>query len=689
MRALLEVAYSPYSRTEIEQTLSHAVDLLAMALIGEPFSGNSVGIIGSTLVDLRFTNADSVRVTSESLGGTLMEWATEAHLPNPADRVGALIGSVAAGHAESVREWLFGEQEQIKRALFLATNRAERRLQRSEARFRQVFASSPVGFTISAPGGRILQTNMAMARIVGSEVEDLVGRNIEEFFHPEDAEELRAGYRDPLVADGRALRARYRLLRTDEQPVWVYLAVAELGGAEDERLQLTMVEDVSDLHLLQDRASNQSLHDLLTKLPNRQYLQTRLQSVLQSPGRSVALFHLDLDGFSVINDGLGPEDGDRLLTIVARRLEGMFQQDNAFIVRTGGDEFAVLLWSDDEPVNVLDTINRIYEELDVPAYLGEHGQTGVALSASIGVAHGKANEISPYELIRRADITLRRMRATGHRQWAEFDPIRDDAERKRLRLAAALPGALEFGELAVCWQPWMLLADRRTIAGMSPRVVWNHPVEGPIEHQRCLALAAETGAELPVGAWLLNESCRQVSEWRGTYGEVVPEFQIALTPTQANDPDLIKVVSDALSEAELPARALSLAVPAAALSELDGEARDSVQVLTEMGVGLVIGEADGAPEDIGLFDELGARAMEISEELIGKLRDSGRDSVIARTAVAGMRAVLNNELRVLVRGLSSDEQVTWWRDTGASWGAGPIFSPNLSAEEFAALLASM
>jgi diguanylate cyclase (GGDEF)-like protein/PAS domain S-box-containing protein len=685
MRALLAVAYSPFSRAEIEKTLSNAVDLLISALWSDEFTGRSVASIGGTLVDLRFTNSDSVRVASEALGETMLAWATDSDLPDAGQRVSALLGSVVAGHAEAVREWLFGEQEQIKRALFLATNRAEQRLQRSEARFRQVFATSPVGFAISAPGGKILQTNVALARILGSDVDDLVGRNIEEFFHPDDAANLRAGYRDPLMADGRALRARYRLIRVDEQPVWVYLAVSGLGGTEDEdNLQLTMVEDVSDLHLLQDRASNQTLHDLLTKLPNRQYLFTRLQAVLQVPGRNVALFQLDLDGFSVINDGLGPEAGDQLLTVVARRLEALFDGEDAFIVRTGGDEFAVLLWADGMHIDVLATISRINEQLAEPVYLGE---TGVALSASIGVARGKANKIGPHELIRQADITLRRMRAAGHRQWAEFDPIRDRAERKRLRLAAALPGALEFGELELVWQPWIQLSDS-SVTGMSPRMRWNHPSEGVIDHHQCLELAAETGAELPMGGWLLRESCQQVAAWQERFGKLVPQFDIALTETQASDPDLIRVVTEALSAAGLSATRLSLAVPAATLAP-DGETRENVGVLTEMGVGLVISQIGGAPADISLLDELTAQGVEVADDLVVKLRTSAPDSVLARTAAAGMTAVLARQLRVLVRGMDTEAEVGWWRAAGVTMAAGRGLSELLTPEEFGDLLASM
>lgn len=700
MRALLGVAYSPLSRKEILRTLREQVDLLVATLHAEPFDAAPAVSVGDKLVELRFSNSDSLRVTTESLGAPLLDWAMTAGLPDGGARVMKLLGAVAAGHTEGVRDWLFGEQEQIKRALFLATSRAERRLQRSEARFRQVFATSPVGFAISAPGGKILQTNWALAHILGAEPEELIGRNVEEFFHPDDAANLRAGYRYPLVGGGRALRARRQLMRADGLPVWVYLAVSSLGdadpdvisdAADDDNLQLTMVEDVSDLHLLQDRASNQTLHDLLTRLPNRQYLFTRLQAVLQQPGRTVALFHLDLDGFSVINDGLGPEAGDRLLTVVAHRLEELFAGDDAFIVRPGGDEFAVLLWSDGAPIDVLRTINRINEKLAEPHYFNDVSgfeDVGVGLSASIGVARGRAQRVGPHELIRRADITLRRMRLAGHRQWAEFDPIRDRDERKRLQLAAALPGAMEFGQLEVVWQPWIRLTDDK-LAGMSPRLRWNHETEGTIGHYECLALAAEIGAELPLGAWLLREACGKTAHWIGEFGHRVPAMGLALTLAQATDPDLLGVISEALSDAGLPPGALHLAVPAKALYQPDGEARETVGLLVDMGVGVVLGQVGSSPSDLGLVDELPARAVELSDELVARLRHSAPGSVLARICAAGLSGVQDRGLRVLVRGIDSERELGWWRSVGASLGCGEALARQMTEEDFADLLAGM
>jgi diguanylate cyclase (GGDEF)-like protein/PAS domain S-box-containing protein len=684
MRALLNVAYSPLSRPEIEATLLAMVDHLLVALWAEPFSPAAARPVGDTLVDARFSNADSLRVTIEELGPPLLAWSAERGLPKADIRVIQLLAALSAGHADAVREWLFEEQEQVKRALFVASTRAEKRFERSETRFREVFTRSAVGFAISAPGGKILMTNPALGRILGGEPDEFVGRNVEEFFHPTDAGALRTSYQEPSYpGDGQAQRARRQLMRTDQQTVWVYLAVSTLEDTDEGHgLQLTMVEDVSDLHLLQEGFSHQTLHDLLTRLPNRQYLLSRLQTVLgeQNSDRRVVLYHLDLDGFSVINDGLGPEAGDKLLMMVARRLENLFNGPDSLVVRTGGDEFAVLQWSDTGPLDVLGTINRINEHLAEPVYLDE---VGVAVSASIGVSHGRAGEIDPHELLRAADITLRRMLAAGHRQWAEFDPIRDQEERRRLRLAAALPGALEFGELHLAWLPWISLSTGE-LMGVSARLSWDHPTQGTIDHDTCLELAAETGAILPIGSWLLRAACEQSAAWRQELGEHVPAIGIGLTGTQARDPDLVGGVAAALRTSGLPHEKLTLGMPAAAFNPLDGEARENAGVLDEMGVRLVLGEVGASPTDVGILDEFPAIAIEVSTRLVSRLQATSAESVLNRTAAAGLAAVRDRQLPVLVRGVDTADQLAWWRAVGAVAGSGDELSPPLSAEEFAA-----
>src|SRR6266568_3349284 len=517
LKALAPTGFLSLPRAEFEQTMAGHVAAMADALATEPLSVAAGQRAGATLVGAGYTDAESLRASVCVLAGGLLGLAGRSGGSDPAVRAFAMLGAVTAGYTAALRDWLFDQQEEVKQALQRATGAAERRSRRNEAWFREVFVRAAIGIAISDPDGRLTLVNPALADILGCPPEELVGRSLDEFFHTQETDDIRADYHDLGGIGSRPLRRRRQLIRTDGQLVWCYLAVSVLRTSDSDAddvptLHLTMVENVSDLHLLQDLTSYQTLHDVLTGLPNRQYLFSQLQSQLAQPtaDRHITLYHLDLDGFAAINHGLGPEYGDRLLLVVARRLENQLAGPHALIARLTGDEFAVLCTPGGEPAAVLAMIAQINEILAEPVHLPGGG---VGLSASIGVAHGTPGEIEPFELLRRAEISLRRAQATGNRQWAAYDRHRDVVDRRRATLASTLSGALEFGELTVQWQPWYSLADGGLI-GVSIRAAWDHPEYGRVGHPECLALAELTGAAVPLAAWLIDASCEQARQWR-------------------------------------------------------------------------------------------------------------------------------------------------------------------------------
>jgi diguanylate cyclase (GGDEF)-like protein len=446
-----------------------------------------------------------------------------------------------------------------------------------------------------------------------------------------------------------------------------------------------MVENVSDLHLLQDLTSHQTLHDVLTGLPNRQFLLSQLQSQLagQVAGEHVTLFQLDIDGFGAINAGLGPEHGDRLLVVVARRLEHLFAGRRALVARLSGDEFAVLVSTGCGPAEVLGTVNEIGEQLAEPVHLGAGG---IGLSVSIGVAHGPIGRMEPYELLRRTDVALREAQATGKRQWAEFDRHRDQAHRRRATLAATLSGALEFGELVTTWQPWVSLEDGRYV-GISARAEWHHAEHGRIEHRECQRMAELTGATVPFGAWLIDACCEQAAAWWGRFGERTPVVGVGLTAGQVADPDLVATVGTAIERTGIRPAAISLGVPLDAVARAHGEARDNLTVLAGMGVGVLLTDGGTAPVAMMLLDEWPVRTVQLAEPLVAKLAEAGGDSSLARTGGALVRGLTGAGIIVVVPGLRTAAEVAWWRSVGARAASGPYFGETLTPEQVATRLA--
>ncbi len=438
------------------------------------------------------------------------------------DRMIDLLGALITGYTGALRDRILDQQDEVKRALLRARRDVERDLQASEGRFREVFDSSAVGIAISGIGQRITRTNPSLDEILGYRSGELLGRELSELFAPDDLAAVQEFSQRLLPGQESRFRVRLRLRRKDGETAWVYLAVSVLLDAEQQPEHLaTMVEDLTDIHLLEDRLNHQALHDVQTGLPNRQFFVSRLETVRGRLERAawITLLHLDLDGFSVINDGLGLDVGDRVLDTVARRLEAVVADQHAMVARVGGDEFAVLVQHDPiehgEPVpDVGRLAEAINTELAEPIHFDG---VGVAVTANIGVVQRRVGGAQPTELLRAADITLRRLRNRGKRQWAPYDGDIDGdinaGERAELRLAAAMPGALENGDLQVDYQPVVAL-EGGGLVGVEAVLRWQHPQLGALSHERCAQLAEQTGVVHAVGLWWLRTAADQARAWR-------------------------------------------------------------------------------------------------------------------------------------------------------------------------------
>ncbi|HEX3780669.1 MAG TPA: EAL domain-containing protein [Pseudonocardiaceae bacterium] len=690
-QAVYRTAYSPVPGAELVPMFESFAAQLIDALRALPFSALPAEQVGGAVVEARFTGPTSLRASVDALTEPLLHIGALAQVADYSTKVVSLLAGLCAGYAAATREWLFGQQEQVKQALLRAMSQARRELAVSESRFREVFARSAVGMAISTPNGAVVEVNPKLAEILGYQPKDIEGRPINDFFHEDEVADLSASYQGLFEHDGERFRKRRRLVRADGQTAWVYLLVSVLRDAEDgPGVHLTMIEDVSDLHLLQGALSAQSLHDALTGLPNRHHLISRLESMLGEStqfgpkGQHVALYLLDLDGFSVINNGLGMDDGDRLLKAVAKRLESLFAQDSVenddtLVARVAGDEFAVLIRSAGPP-DVLATVGQVNEELAEPLHLPNGG---VAVSASIGVAHSPVGEINATELLRAADVTLRRIQSQGKRQWAVYDRYRDRGDRANLRLAAALPGALEFGELAAEWLPWKTLAGDRTV-GAAIRMRWDHPEQGFIEHDRCTMLAEQTGASLPVGAWLLDALCDQVKQWHEQFDGAAAG--LGLTALQAADPDLVGLVDAALDRARLDPSAVWLGLPVKALASDDGEAYDNLDLLSGLGVSVLLTEVGSVSGDLVHIDELPVKAVQLAPWFVHKVAAANPDSLTVRAAEAMVRLAGDVGVATVVADVRTAEEAAYWHSIGATAASGPHFGQPVSAEGMVKLL---
>ncbi|GAB1513914.1 EAL domain-containing protein [Actinophytocola sp. KF-1] len=446
---------------------------------------------------------------------------------------------------------------------------------------------------------------------------------------------------------------------TDQQEAMCrsLMEVAAKAMRAAESRQTDFGDTSTELTLLRRQLSHQLLHDPLTGLPNRQFLSTRLEEVLAS-GSPTTLYRVELNGFSVFNEGLGGPDADTLMTSIAVRLRTALSGEGTMVARFDRAGFVVLQEHDDNarPAEVVATI--------MAAVTGTTRVAGVGLatSASVGVVQSPPHRADPVELVQAADIALRHAKDEGPGRWRLLMPDEDAHDRKLLRFAATLPAALENGQLAVGYRLRVALADRQPV-GVDAFPRWQ---EAGLSEQRCVELVEATGLSPKLGRWVLRDACDRLA------GAALP-LSVNLSRNQSAAPDLVDSVLGVLDEAAMPADRLQVAMPAREV--FDGRARtmDNLSSLAAAGVGTAVHDFSGDASDVVRLAGLPLRAVALTERLVSQARGAPRKSLVAK-ALTGLAAMVHEAgATVAVDDIRSKQEAEWWRGVGADTASGPLF----------------
>jgi len=673
--ALAQVVYMARSRDTVESELATALDDLVVVVRAGSFDAEPVVDVADRLVRLGLSSSECVVCSIEVLGELmpkLPDVAEVAHLPG---RLVQVFGSLATGFADGMRRRLLSEQEGLTRALIRARENAERALHDSEARFEEIFSTSTVGMAITDLDFGILRSNRALADILEHQRGRLDAQRLDEIFHPDDALYLQLRYQVLLEENSLPFRERRSLVKRDGEEALVFLSASVLRAPDGTaRYYVTTVEDVSDRHYLESQLQFQATHDALTGLANRQRFVGRLEETLsgRNAAEEITVLHLDLDGFHAVNDGLGRDVGDRLLQQVATRLADVFAGEKATIARFESDEFGVLVEHSPTTPSAHAMATRINEELAEPVFVGEHG---VAATATIAVLHHPTPGTTPAELLRATDITLRRLKAGGRRQWGMVDEQQNKADRERFSLASTMPGAWESGDIDLEFQPLVDVTDGKVVA-VQALLRWAH-VDGALDHDRCLQALAETGLSLPIGRWMLGRACEQLKTLTGR-----PRLYVELTKEFAGDPDLVATVQAVIADARLEPDQLQLGMPVQALCMVDGLAEDNLHVLAELKIDVVLYEFGTTRGDLACLEDLPVRAVKMASRVVTRVADRMDDESLFTRAVRDLVPLVRTTgIPVIVGDIDSADQLEWWRAIGANTvQGGHIGEPAAPAE---------
>ncbi|MFD9896155.1 diguanylate cyclase domain-containing protein [Amycolatopsis sp. NPDC059027] len=553
-------------------------------------------------------------------------------------------------------------------------------------RFTALYAAAPVGIALAGPDGVVVEANAALGRLLGTNPDLLRGRHLGDLGADEhDTTRLRAGLAQ-LGATTEQYTERLRLDHAKDGPLWTDVTLVRLPGDRAGTVYpVLMALDAHENQLLQERLLHQNVHDALTGLPNVAAFTTKLESVVGTgTGEQVALVYLDIDGFKVINDGLGAGVGDKVLRGIANKLSATFTGHyDGHVSRLAGDGFAVLLHGELTPNAVVQLVEQAMDDLREPIYLDGHG---IGASASAGIVVRPTAGCEPSDLARAAEIALHRAKEAGKAQWMLFDPELDARDRGRYQLGAVLAGALENGEFSLIYQPTVKLARPDEIAAVNAGLRWNHPEKGELDSDEFYPLAQTTGMTIPLGKWLLAESLAATARWRERFGDAAPDVCVRLPNRLAIEPDLVLLVKEQLDRHGLPARALRLCADPESVLDPHGEVLDSFAVLADLGAQIVLTVSGSADLELIPHHRLPVNHVILSGPVIDVLADDPAETDVRHLQRLVTRAK-ELKLRIGAEGVRTDGHAARLRDIGVLAARGPFVTDSATGDEVDELIA--
>ncbi|NTE94923.1 EAL domain-containing protein [Agrobacterium tumefaciens] len=419
-------------------------------------------------------------------------------------------------------------------------------------------------------------------------------------------------------------------------------------------------------------------HDMLTRLPNRRFLDTRLPEILAAAAkthRRVGIGFLDLDNFKQINDTLGHSIGDTLLLKTAERIAKSLRK-NDLVLRVGGDEFVIILEEGRNDVEA--RLQRIRAAVSQPLRIGNYD---IKVTCSIGMAFFPEHGETTAEIVAAADLAMYEAKHNGRDSIATFTPNMADDLRKKFTRIEELRKAVKRDEFVLHFQPQVDLVSG-AISGVEALVRWQHPTEGLLGPAEFIGLAEETGLIVELGESILRKACRQAQAWAAA-GLLPVKMAVNISPRQFQG-GLVQQIRSVLKETGLAPSLLEIEITETLIIQDVETSVRIMRAIKQMGVSLALDDFGIGYSCLGMLKTFPLSCMKIDRSFLTHLPEKTKDSAIVSIMIqlAGSLGI-----DVIAEGVEAGEQATFLREAGCPYGQGYYFSRPVPAEVIEDMLA--
>jgi diguanylate cyclase (GGDEF)-like protein/PAS domain S-box-containing protein len=556
----------------------------------------------------------------------------------------------------------------------------QKELHDSEERYRTVFQTIPDAVSITRlSNGSYLEVNQGFLNLFGWSRDEVLGKTSQDlsiWLHWDDRELLMHA----IQKDGYCESLEVEFISKDGQTITA-LVSAKAITLNGEHCLLSVTRDITERKTAQEQIYNLAFTDALTGLSNRRLLLNRLQQALiscVSQQRYGALLLVDLDGFKSLNETLGHDKGDALLLEVTPQLLACAHEGDT-VARLGGDEFVILLESMTHSARDTATQAKTVGEAILLALNKQYqfGESTHHSTASIGVTLFGDKSENAIEPLKRAELAMYQAKEAGRNTLRFYDPKMQAAVSERVALEAALREGLLKEQFTLHYQAQ--LSDQQQLMGVEALLRWQDPRRGTVTPAEFISLAEESGLIVPLGSWVIETACRQLSQWAHHKATDQLTISVNVSARQFHQDDFVDQVLSSLKRNNVRSGRLKLELTESILVvDIEGVI-SKMNALKGNGVGFSLDDFGTGYSSLSYLKRLPLDQLKIDQSFVRGLLLDSNDAAIAKMVIALANSL---GLQVVAEGVETQAQQQFLAELGCHCYQGYLFSRPLPIEEF-------
>jgi diguanylate cyclase (GGDEF)-like protein/PAS domain S-box-containing protein len=546
--------------------------------------------------------------------------------------------------------------------------------------FKNILENNSEGVVITDTAGRVEWINNAFSNITGYLLVEVLGKKISILKSGINTQEFYKGMWEQLISNGRWHGEIWNKNKEGD----IYSEWLSINSIKDDLDNTThfvgIFKDLTEKRKIDIRINELQQKDLLTGLCNRNYFLDQVNSYIEKcreEEKGFSIILINLKGFEEINSSLGHSLGDKLLIEISKRLMQL-TGSNDILSRFGGDEFIILHKSSNSEKEVIDFSSLILNIIKQPFRIEN---TMLHVTANIGISMFPQDATESGELIRCANIAMYSAKKELSNNRVHYLPEMSKQIDEKFFLANELVDAINKNELSIRYQPIFDIKQPRTIVGAEALLRWENPILGAVSPAKFIPVVEKTGQIIPIGEWVLEQVCKQISIWQLAEYHIVP-ISVNISVKQLEQAEFAKIVVEIIKRNNIKTNSIELEITESVSS---GDLETIINNLKELknnGIKISMDDFGTGFSSLGQLELFELDKLKIDKIFLDDIVSLSRKQKLVKSIIAMAKGM---DLTVVAEGIETKDQLLYLRKLGCQFGQGYLVSKPLSVEELETL----